>query len=104
MRVIENRLSAKRFNAASTPFCYVTKKGAISALQQDVEAQAMVDHFAIAVTHVLMAIMLWKLLSRTDLDEETWMVPPAPHKSAVVQPPLPASEARANATGEAPHA
>ena len=36
----------------------------------------MVDHFAIAVTHALIAIMLWRLLSRTDLDNELWMVPP----------------------------
>ena len=30
----------------------------------------MVDNFSIALTHVLMAIALWRLLHRDDLDEE----------------------------------
>lgn len=30
----------------------------------------MVDHFAIALTHGLMAIALWRLLYRDDLDHE----------------------------------
>lgn len=30
----------------------------------------MVDHFAIAVSHVLIAIALWRLLYRDDLDHE----------------------------------
>ena len=30
----------------------------------------MVDNFSIALTHVLMAIALWRLLHRDDLDHE----------------------------------
>lgn len=30
----------------------------------------MVDNFSIALTHVLMAIALWRLLYRDDLDHE----------------------------------
>ena len=30
----------------------------------------MVDNFSIALTHVLMAIALWRLLYRDDLDRE----------------------------------
>ncbi len=30
----------------------------------------MIDNFAIALTHVLMAIALWRLLHRDDLDRE----------------------------------
>lgn len=30
----------------------------------------MVDHFAIALTHGLMALALWRLLYRDDLDRE----------------------------------
>jgi hypothetical protein len=31
----------------------------------------MVDNFSIGLTHVLMAIALWRLLYRDDLDRET---------------------------------
>lgn len=31
---------------------------------------AMVDNFSIALTHALMAIALWRLLHRDDLDHE----------------------------------
>jgi hypothetical protein len=33
----------------------------------------MVDHFAIFVTHFVIALALWRILSRPDLDNEPWM-------------------------------
>jgi hypothetical protein len=35
----------------------------------------MIDHFAILLTHGLMMLACWRLLSRKDLDQEA---PPAP--------------------------
>jgi hypothetical protein len=36
----------------------------------------MIDNFAIALTHGLMLLAAWRLLSRVDLDKEE---PPRPH-------------------------
>ncbi len=35
----------------------------------------MVDHFAVGLTHALMALALWRLLWRPDLDEEADLMP-----------------------------
>lgn len=41
-------------------------------------ALVMVDYFAIAVTHGVMALMLWRLLQRDDLDREDEHEPARP--------------------------
>ena len=37
----------------------------------------MIDNFALALTHGLMLLAAWRLLSRPDLDDDT-VPPPAP--------------------------
>ena len=37
----------------------------------------MIDNFALALTHGLMLLAAWRLLSRPDLDDDT-LPPPAP--------------------------
>ncbi len=38
----------------------------------------MIDYFALALTHALLALAAWRLLSRADLDHEEPLEPPAP--------------------------
>lgn len=36
----------------------------------------MIDHFSLALTHGLMLLAAWRLLSRADLDEDRAPTPP----------------------------
>jgi hypothetical protein len=45
----------------------------------------MIDNFALALTHGLMLLAAWRLLSRADLDDDT-VAPPPP--SAPRKPPF----------------
>jgi hypothetical protein len=40
----------------------------------------MIDNFALALTHILLLLVAWRLLSRPDLDDDTAPrpAPPAP--------------------------
>ena len=47
----------------------------------------MIDDFAIGLTHALMALAIWRLLSRTDLDAEPVARPDAsPDDAAPTRP------------------
>lgn len=41
----------------------------------------MIDNFALALTHGLLLLAAWRLLSRADLDAETTSPPPADAKA-----------------------
>ena len=41
----------------------------------------MIDNFALALSHGLMLLAAWRLLSRADLDDDT-IAPPAPGAAA----------------------
>lgn len=45
----------------------------------------MIDYFALALTHALLALAAWRLLSRADLDHEEPLDSPAPPPPA--EPP-----------------
>lgn len=40
----------------------------------------MIDHFSLALTHGLMLLAAWRLLSRADLDGEAAPEPPKPDR------------------------
>jgi hypothetical protein len=40
----------------------------------------MIDTFALALTHALLFVVAWRLLSRPDLDDDSAAVPTAPAK------------------------
>jgi hypothetical protein len=44
----------------------------------------MVDYFALAISHGLLAIAVWRLLARADLDEDHPQPRPAPRKGVGV--------------------
>ena len=40
----------------------------------------MIDHFSLALTHGLMLLAAWRLLSRADLDRDAVAEPPKPDR------------------------
>ena len=40
----------------------------------------MIDHFSLALTHGLMLLAAWRLLSRADLNDDPAPEPPAPER------------------------